>query len=646
MLLLHRGEVVGLDRRTELGNLALDLLLGVLGDLIPELLELLLGLVAHRVGGVLGVDGVALRLVSLGVGLSVLHHPLDLVLGEGGGAGDLDVRRLAGTLVNRGDGEDAVGVNVKLHLNLGHTAGRGGDAVEAEVAEGLVVLDELALALEDVDLDRGLAIRGGGEHLRLGGGEGGVAHDELGHHAAEGLETEGERGDIEKDDVGHLAAEDTRLDSRAERDNLVGVDGHVGLLTGELLDEGANRGDAGGAADEDHLVHVVEGELGVAEGVLDGHLASGDEVVAELLKLGAGEVGVDVLGAVGGGGDEGEGDGGVGGGGELHLGLLGSLGETLQRLLVLHEVHALSLLEVGGEPLDDALVKVVAAEEGVTRGGEHLEDAVANLEDGDVEGTAAEVEDEDGLVGLLLEAVGEGRGGGLVDDAEHLDAGNLTGILGRLALGVVEVGGDGDDRLGDGVAEVGGGVVAELAEDLRGDLLGGEVLAGDGGLDLHVAGVALDHGVGHLAVLLANLVPAAADEALDGEEGVLGVDHALTLGDLWGKSGGIERQRRARVLEFTSSERAEKKPPSTAVGAGKWITDRGVRANGPGRRGGRRSWRRRRRRGWCGHPRSWSRWWESHPPWRRPARIGEETRRSEFVGRVEQVSAAAEGAPN
>ena len=56
-----------------------------------------------------------------------------------------------------------------------------------------------------------------------------------------------------------------------------------------------------------------------------------------------------------------------------------------------------------------------------------------------------------------------------------------------------------------------------------------------------------------------------------------------------------------------------------AVGAGKWITDRGVRANGPGRRGGRRSWRRRRRRGWCGRPRRWSRWWGNHPPWRRPA---------------------------
>ena len=61
--------------------------------------------------------------------------------------------------------------------------------------------------------------------------------------------------------------------------------------------------------------------------------------------------------------------------------------------------------------------------------------AVAHFEDGDVEGAAAQVVDHDLLVGLLIEAVGEGRGGRLVDDALDLEARDLAGVLGGLALG-------------------------------------------------------------------------------------------------------------------------------------------------------------------------------------------------------------------
>jgi hypothetical protein len=109
-----------------------------------------------------------------------------------------------------------------------------------------------------------------------------------------------------------------------------------------------------------------------------------------------------------------------------------------------------------------------------------LEHAVADLEHRHVEGAAAEVEHQDRLVlALLVEAVGERGRGGLVDDAQHLEAGDLAGLLGGGALGVVEVGGHGDDRLGDGVAQVGLGVALELHERAGRDLLGRVLLAVD-----------------------------------------------------------------------------------------------------------------------------------------------------------------------
>ena len=105
----------------------------------------------------------------------------------------------------------------------------------------------------------------------------------------------------------------------------------------------------------------------------------------------------------------------------------------------------------------------------VAVGGDDFEDAVVQLEDRDVEGAAAEVVDGDDAVLLLVEAVGERRGGRLVDQAQDFEAGDAAGVFGGLALRVVEIGGDGDDRFRNRRAEITLGIALELAQDERGD---------------------------------------------------------------------------------------------------------------------------------------------------------------------------------
>jgi hypothetical protein len=69
-----------------------------------------------------------------------------------------------------------------------------------------------------------------------------------------------------------------------------------------------------------------------------------------------------------------------------------------------------------------------------------LEHALADLQQGHVERAAAEVEHQHGLVrGALVEPVGQRGRGGLVDDPQDLEARDLSGLLGGLALRVVEV---------------------------------------------------------------------------------------------------------------------------------------------------------------------------------------------------------------
>ena len=115
------------------------------------------------------------------------------------------------------------------------------------------------------------------------------------------------------------------------------------------------------------------------------------------------------------------------------------------------KIDALITLDVVEGDGDEQVVDVVAAEVGVAVGRHDLEDALVQLEDGDVEGPPAEVVDGDDSVVLAIEPVGERGCSWLVHQAQDFESGHAAGIFGGLALRVVEVGGDGDDCLRDGL---------------------------------------------------------------------------------------------------------------------------------------------------------------------------------------------------
>lgn len=211
--------------------------------------------------------------------------------------------------------------------------------------------------------------------------------------------------------------------------------------------------------------------------------------LAQLLELCAGHVSVNVLRALSGGSDERKVDGGLSEGGELHLRLLGGLSEALQSLLILTEIDVLGLLEILREVVHDALVEVVATEVGVTAGGEHLENTITHLQHRHVEGATTEIKNQDRLVTLPLKAIGEGSGGGLVDDAQDFDTSDTAGVLGCLALRVVEVSGHSDNCLLHFRVQESRGIAGELAQNLCGDLLSREIPGESRALDLHVSAV-------------------------------------------------------------------------------------------------------------------------------------------------------------
>ena len=70
----------------------------------------------------------------------------------------------------------------------------------------------------------------------------------------------------------------------------------------------------------------------------------------------------------------------------------------------------------------------------------------------------------------LIQAVCERRSSGFIDDTEHIQAGNTSRILGCLPLRIIEIGGNGDHRVLDLVAQRCFRVSFELAQNKCGKL--------------------------------------------------------------------------------------------------------------------------------------------------------------------------------
>ena len=226
----------------------------------------------------------------------------------------------------------------------------------------------------------------------------------------------------------------------------------------------------------------------------------------QFVKLGARQRHLQVLGSGLVRGEEGQVDGGRGRSAQLDLRLFRRLADAAHGGGVAGEVDALAPLEFLHQIVGHAVVKVVAAQAVVAGGCEYLDDLVVDIQYGHVKRAAAQVKDHDLLRAALVHAIGQGGGGGLVDDAQNVKAGNAAGVLRGLALPVAEIGGHGDDRVADRLAQVGFGVLFELLQDDGADLLGRKGFI-----------VNLDAVVGsHLT--------------LDGGDGPAGVGHGLTLG--------------------------------------------------------------------------------------------------------------------
>ncbi|EHM53680.1 hypothetical protein HMPREF9080_01650 [Cardiobacterium valvarum F0432] len=370
---------------------------------------------------------------------------------------------------------------------------------DADFAKVDVVAYEPRFALVDFEEQRFLVVLDGIVGFHAADGDDGVALDDGTEYAAfvvllagldAGFDTERVGGHVGHDDFFQclVLRDESRLDGGADGDGFIRVEAGGREAAKEARHCFAQDAHPRRPADEDDVIQTGGAYAGVAQGLFDGGAAAFEQRCAALFPVSTRDVPVECLTVHG----------------ELHVGvtavqrLFGAFGGSVE--LPLH-AGKVGLGMCTAKAPDEQFGEVFAAEHVVARTRPHFHDAAEHIKQGDVEGAAAEVKDEEfACVFALVQAVGHCGGGRFVQEAAHVQSGQFGGMAGGFALGVVEVGGDGDDGVRGACAEGGFGIGLERAKDECREFFWRELVAAAKTVTLAAAHVALEGGGSRLRV--------------------------------------------------------------------------------------------------------------------------------------------------
>ena len=134
---------------------------------VPEILDGLLRLVDKIVRVVFDLDGFLLLFVLRGVRFGFFDHAVDIFLAHAAVRLNRNLLLLTGAQILRRNVDNTVCVDIELDLDLRHAARRGGNIRQLEPPQRLIPRGHLALALQNVNIDRRLIIGRRRKHLTL-----------------------------------------------------------------------------------------------------------------------------------------------------------------------------------------------------------------------------------------------------------------------------------------------------------------------------------------------------------------------------------------------------------------------------------------------------------------------------------------------
>ena len=165
------------------------------------------------------------------------------------------------------------------------------------------------------------------------------------------------------------------------------------------------------------------------------------------------------------------------------------------------------------------VVVVISPQRGVAAGGYDFKHALCQPQDGDVKRAAAQVKNGICTLAAIVKPICDGSGGGLIDQAQHVEARQLRRIFGRLALGIVEISRHRDDCAIQVIAQ---GIFCAIPQGSQ--YLGTHLNGGFFALhSLQAQHAGVIHKPIRQLVRSSHILETAAHEALDRSQGIFGI---------------------------------------------------------------------------------------------------------------------------
>ena len=220
------------------------------------------------------------------------------------------------------------------------------------------------------------------------------------------------------------------------------------------------------------------------------------------------------------------------GAGQLAFSFFSRFFQTLQSHFIIPQINPLGFAKLFSYIVQYPLIKILAAEESIAIGGFDFKNSITQFHNRDIECSTTQVKYRDFPLSLFILTIRQGCGRWFINNSQHIQAGNLTGIFSSLTLAVIKIGRYRNYSISHRFAQV---IFRRLFHFLQnhGRYFRRAVLLS---LDFHpgIPVFCLDNFIRDLSLHLLNLggVKFTSDQTLHRKNGLIRIGNCLSLGQL------------------------------------------------------------------------------------------------------------------